>query len=168
MNNRILIIISLLFGVLSLTLSLWLFVSRPRIAYIDTVRLFNEYKLKTDLETNEEGRLLSIRARADSLKALYGTLFSQQVVDTVKAAEIQMEMAAASRDFDSEYGRSNSEINQTVWKRLNPVIDRFAKDENVDLMLGANGMGTILYGENGIDYTDKMIKYANDSYKKGI
>jgi outer membrane protein len=63
--------------------------------------------------------------------------------------------------------QSDKEVNEQIWKRINPVIDEFAKKNNFSIIIGGNGMGTVLYSNNAINVTTKLIEYANNKYENG-
>ena len=48
-------------------------------------------------------------------------------------------------------------INEQVRDRLNPLIKDFAVKNNYRIVVGANGMGTVLYNADVVDITDKLI-----------
>lgn len=47
------------------------------------------------------------------------------------------------------------------------MLEQYGKERNIRLLVGANGAGTVLYGDKGIDMTDDLIKYLNSKYEKG-
>jgi len=149
----------------SLCLSLWLMNREKKIGYIDTIRLFNDYALKKDMEAREEPVLNRIKSSADSMKAVYDAMSQNGNKDQLK--QLEMQIVQASAVFRQENERSNRDINEKVWKRLNPDIDEFARSIHIDLLIGANGMGTVLYGNKGTDYTDDLLSYVNKKYNHG-
>lgn len=70
--------------------------------------------------------------------------------------------------MNEAYEASNSTINEKVWKRLNPLIDDFGKKNNIRIMIGANGMGTVLYNDNSVSMTNELIEFINKNYKTGV
>lgn len=130
-----------------------------KIVYADAIRLFNGYKFKTDLEKMGQGTLTLLKNRLDSVEVIYkanpADERGQQLV-----AEGQQRLAEA-------YTAINKEINQKAWERLNPIINKFGKEKGIDMLIGANGMGTVLYASEAKDVTEELIKYANRNYDKG-
>lgn len=130
-----------------------------KIVYADAIRLFNEYKFKIELEKMGQGTLTRLKNQLDSVSVIYkanpADERGQQLV-----AEGQQKLAEA-------YTAINKEINQKAWERLNPVINKFGKEKGIDMLIGANGMGTVLYASDTRDVTDELIKYANGNYDKG-
>jgi outer membrane protein len=130
-----------------------------KIVYADAIRLFNGYKFKVELEKMGQGTLTMLKNRLDSVEVIYKANPTdergQQLV-----AEGQQRLAEA-------YTAINKEINQKAWERLNPIINKFGKEKGIDLLIGANGMGTVLYATEARDVTDELIIYANGIYDKG-
>lgn len=166
-TNKGLMIACLVIACVSLSLSAWTLYKSKKTAYVDTLRLFDQYKLKLDLEKKEDLVLNRVKSDADSLKNQRDVLLKEQPGDTASLRQLERQLARLSGIFNQEYSRSNKEINDAVWKRLNPDIDEFAKKEGLELLVGANGMGTVLYGSTDKDLTDKLVKYVNKKYEDG-
>jgi outer membrane protein len=155
------VIITIVVSAIVLVGSLYLFTkgNEKKIVYADAIRLFNEYKFKIELEKMGQGTLTRLKNQLDSVSVIYkanpADERGQQLV-----AESQQKLAEA-------YTAINKEINQKAWERLNPVINKFGKEKGIDMLIGANGMGTVLYASDTRDVTDELIKYANGNYDKG-
>lgn len=133
--------------------------SDDKIVYADAIRLFNSYKYKTDLEKESQGALYKLKAQLDSVGVIYKVNpDNPSVQQMVMDKQLQLKQA---------YDAMNKEINEKVWERLNPQIQAFGKDHNIEMMIGANGMGTLLYGSNKRDITDELVKYINERYEQG-
>ena|SRR6201985_1357595 len=133
--------------------------SEKKIVYADAIKLFNGYKFKLDMEQSSQGTLKKLKTGLDSATAFY------KVNPT--NADAQRLVMEKQQQLNGAYAQINKEINQKVWERLNPVIHEFGKAKNIDIMIGANGMGTVLYASDHWDVTDDLIKYVNENYEKG-
>ncbi len=130
-----------------------------KIVYADAIRLFNGYKFKVELEKMGQGTLTQLKSQLDSVEVIY---------KANPADEHAQQLAAEGRQRLAEaYTAINKEINQKAWERLNPIINKFGKEKGIDMLIGANGMGTVLYATEARDVTDELIKYANQVYDKG-
>lgn len=150
--------------IINLLISLFIYYNTKKIGFVDTIRLVNGYKFKEDLEAQEEKRLNAIKQAADSFKTLYSVMAKAPNPDTNKMNGVMAQVDRLSAVFQQEYQRSNQEINEKVWKRLNPAIQDFSKAHHMELLVGANGMGTVLYGSDARDYTEDMLNYVNSKY----
>lgn len=145
-------------------LSVWVVVkeySADGLAYVDIGRLIDNYALKKDLEASASKDLYKIKNVIDSLEMLRKTM------KTTTAIGVDSQLARAKYVFEQYYKESNTEINKEIWNRLNPVIERFGKENDLELLIGANGAGTLLYANSDRDVTDQLIEYVNGKYEKG-
>jgi Skp family chaperone for outer membrane proteins len=58
----------------------------------------------------------------------------------------------------------NKEIEAMIWKRLNPYLIDFGKENGYEYIYGANGTGNVLYADEHQDITEEIIKYVNQRY----
>lgn len=138
-----------------------------KIAVVDAVKLFNEYKMKTELEAKVSQRLQYIGHVTDSLKNLLQAQSKDASVSKEDLQKVYAQYMQVQNQFDAEYQETNSQINEQVWKRLNPLIDEYSKEQGLRMVIGANGMGTVLYNDDYYDHTASLIKYVNEKYEKG-
>lgn len=154
----------------ALTAAILLFIQKrdnKKIAVIDAVKLFNSYKMKMELETRAAGGLRYLGNQADSLQK---ELEAKSKIKDVPRAELEQlykVFAQAKSTFEQEYQSSNQSINEQVWKRLNPLIDEYGKSNNYRLIIGANGMGSVLYNDEYYDQTKEVIDFVNKKYEAG-
>jgi len=133
--------------------------NEKKIVYADAIKLFNGYKFKLDLEQSSQASLNRLKNGLDSVSALYKVNPSDQQI--LQLVQQKQEL------LNQTYNKINKEINDKVWERLNPMIQEFGKKYHIDMMIGANGMGTLLYASDSYDVTDELIKYINENYEKG-
>lgn len=162
MNKVILLVISILFGICIF------FIYRinnkiDNIIVIDIIKVVNEFKMKKDLESKVEMRLHGYDAKLDSFK----TSIEKINLEDEKVKDVINNYRQLQLEAQNAYETSNKSINEQIWKRLNPLIDEFGKENRYKLVIGANGMGTVLYKDNSIDKTKELINYINRKYENG-
>lgn len=128
------------------------------IAYIDISKMLEGYKFKKEMADESTKNLYMIKGRIDSLKVAH-KLDTSPMIDT--------QIAYAERAFEQYYTFSAQEMTKKVWDRLNPLLEDFGKEHGYQLIIGANGAGTVLYGAPGNDVTAEAIQYVNKKYEKG-
>jgi Skp family chaperone for outer membrane proteins len=133
--------------------------SEKKIVYADAIKLFNGYKYKLDMEQSSQASLNRLKNSLDSATAIYKVNPNDPQVQQVVLQKQEL--------LNQSYSKINKEINDKVWERLNPKIQEFGKIHHIDMMIGANGMGTLLYAADSWDVTDDLIKYVNENYEKG-
>jgi outer membrane protein len=133
-----------------------------KIAMIDAVSLFNEFKMKKELENDFKGLLRAYSQKVDSvnkvIKLIDPKASKEQISDLYRAYDFY------KSKYESEFTASNQTVNEQVWKRLNPLLEEFGKAKGYNLILGANGMGTILYNDSYYDITKEVTEYVNSKY----
>lgn len=167
MNNTIrTILISLFFGCGAAVLTTYLINGRvKKIGVVDAVRLFDGYNMKKEMEDKAKGKLQTLGRQMDSVTNLYNMAKAGKNEDEIKRLAYAANYMKAS--LEEEYKRSNQEINQQVWKRLNIAMDAYGKNKGIHLIIGANGMGTVLYNDDYYDLTTDAIKFVNSKYEEG-
>lgn len=134
-------------------------------AVVDAVKLFNGYNMKKDLEGQVKGKLEFLSKQMDSVQNKWRMVSAAKEQDSAKMLSTIYGML--KQKLQDEYTQSNKMINTEVWKRLNPLIESYGKKHGLHLIIGANGMGTVLYEDNYYDMTDDLIKYVNSKYEQG-
>lgn len=159
--NRIIVYTGLI--ILSLITAYLLFKvnQHDKIAMIDVVKLFNEFDMKKDLEVREAARLKQLRNEVDSVEKI---LTIMQQSNKAPDKSLIAHYSSSKYVFEEEYKNGNQELNEQIWKRLNPMLDDFGKKKGYHLLLGANGMGNVLYHSDYFDVTQDAIEYINKSY----
>lgn len=132
--------------------------SKPKIAFIDISKMQEGYKFKKDMEAEGTKNLYKIKNTVDSLKMVQ-KMGNNPIVDS--------QIVYAERAFEQYYSYSNQEMTKKIWERLNPQLEEFGKEHNYNLIIGANGAGTVLYGDKKFDVTEDAINFINKKYEKG-
>ncbi|MFA6152799.1 MAG: hypothetical protein WC716_15860 [Chitinophagaceae bacterium] len=133
-------------------------IQKSPVAYIDISKMVEGYKFKKDMEAEGTKNLYQIKNTVDSLKLIQKMGTSPSVDSQVMYAE---------RAFEQYYTYSNQEMTKKIWERLNPLLEEFGKEAGCELIVGANGAGSVLYGSKKIDVTEAAIGFINRKYEKG-
>ena len=149
------------FGMLSIGTMLYLKNTRKDVVYVDLAKMIDGYKYKRDMEELSKDKLLYIKNMIDSLKLI------KNVAGNGGVSTVDTQLARAEYSFNQYYVQSNQEITKKVWDRLNPVLLQYGEERKLEMVIGANGAGTLLYGSKGKDVTDDLITYINTRYEKG-
>jgi outer membrane protein len=137
-----------------------------KIVVIDVIKTFNEFEMKKELEARVELKLNEFTARIDSLKSLAS--MAEQRGDTLRRSAVEQELYNVQQQAQQALEVSNQAINEQVWKRLNPMIDEFGKEKGYRIIIGANGMGSVLYRDDAPDVTALLVSFINQKYETGI
>ena len=137
-----------------------------KIAVVDAVKLFDAYAMKNDLEILAKKDLERQKKQLDSVENLL-EMAKVSRADADQINKLSETRGFLKRRFENDYEESNRDINTKVWKRLNPLLDEFGKENALHLIIGANGMGSVLYNDEFYDRTNEVIKFANKKYAQG-
>ena len=137
-------------------------------AYVDTVKVFNEFELKKSLEKKLDFILLKEKYIIDSLKIELQAIYNDTLMGgnnrLLKTREIQSEVEQKVYLASQNEASLTENYNVQIWTQLNQYIKEFGKSKDLDLMLGANGNGSILYANEAYDLTEECILYVNNKF----
>lgn len=141
---------------------------QKKIAVVDVIKLVNEFQMKKDLEAHGMQQLKQVGMATDRLKRLLQASSNDPKKSKEELQNLYSNYMGTQGQYDNQAEQLSQEINEQVWSRLNPLIDEYGKRENLRLVIGANGMGTVLYNDDYYDHTQQLIKYVNAKYAKGL
>jgi outer membrane protein len=169
MKNKILIIsVGAIVFVLSAGWSLW--TKGPDLVYVDNVKLFNDFEMSKEFNGKLESVAKLKQNQLDSLKfkldALDLKFKSGNRSDSLimKFKLLKMEFDDMSERYNNEYEMAQSQYNAQIWKQLDQYIKEYSKEENIDIVVGASGDGTVMYGNDKYEITNELLQYANVQY----
>lgn len=149
-----------------LSVAWWVSSQQKKIAVVDAVKLFNGYEMKKELEGIDKVKLQAESKEIDSIgNALQMEKAKASDADLIK--KLEYGYSYMRNKLEKDYEQSNHELNEKVWKRLNPLLTEFGKKNGLHLIIGANGMGSVLYNDDHYDLTNEAIKFINQQYAKG-
>jgi outer membrane protein len=127
-----------------------------KIVFVDTIALVEQYNMKQEMTGKLQRAFDLKKGNYDSLMTIL-LLDSNNVVIKRALFDIQQEL--------EEINTRSSEINTHVWQSINPLLAKFGEQHNYNIIIGANGMGTVLYGQTHIDITQEVLAYINNEYE---
>ncbi|HEY2775655.1 MAG TPA: OmpH family outer membrane protein [Candidatus Binatia bacterium] len=143
-----------------------------KIGYIVTPKLLSESKLGKEasakLKAKADAAEKSLQKKADDVKKLQEDIQKRMAVlnDEEKAKlseEYDKQLTDAKRmkeDAQQDFDKTRQQIEGDMMTKFRTVIEKFAKDNNYDLVLDA---GTLLYISHKADITDEVIQLADKS-----
>lgn len=79
-----------------------------------------------------------------------------EVVNPLKA-----ELQGRQAQLTEQYNEKSDSFQTSIWTELNKRIEQYGKEMGYTYILGANGDGSIMYGNEAEDITEELIKYIN-------
>jgi outer membrane protein len=141
-------------------------IQQKKVAVVNAVKLVEEFNMKKELEEIAKHTLILDRRVVDSFG---NALELAQTIrkDNAELIKLANELQSSKNKLENDYSQSNREINEQVWKRLNPLLEEFGKKNGFHLIIGANGMGSVLFTDDYYDRTNDAIKFINKKYAEG-
>jgi len=144
-----------------------------KIAYVDINRLVNEYKGTEASRKQLEEHSQLLTANIDSLIADWQqelkTYERERAAMTQKEKELQEELLAKKQleidNFQESVRRNlqqkDQDLSAEVYQKINEAVQEYSQAAGYDLVLGANGDGSIMYSEDAFDITAQVLTELN-------
>lgn len=142
-----------------------------RIAYIDNVRLFDEFILKEELSRDLSKKEAIWKSQLDSMRIQINLLGRK--IESEKAGKeaveqfefIRQQYLVKEEQYKADNEKTAAQFNQQIWKQLNNYVKEFAKNYNYDVVLGTSGEGNLMYASEEYDVTTLAVDFVNQRYK---
>jgi len=146
--------------------------SKEKIVFVDNVKVFQEFNMTSELGNQNEAKFKPLIQVFDSLvkdiQGLEAKLKAKKKLteaDRLEYAKRQKIVVEKERELEQVKNYVKEDINNKVWERLNGYITEYGKENNISIILGAQGQGNIMYGKEPVDITQDFIQYANSKYE---
>ncbi len=145
-----------------------------KVSIIDSTRLLNEYN-GTKLAIAEfEQKSKVLQSNLDTLTSEFQAelkkfekerntmtekeiLLSQEILRN-KQAQLEQYNEITRQKLQEE----DKQMTTRLLKKVNQIIENLGREHNYKFILGAKGDGGVLYGEEAIDITDKILEILNE------
>lgn len=133
-------------------------------AYVQLSELYNEFQYKQELE-KELTQLQTIRKKTlDSLQQRLGELAAQPT-----QTQVFVQQRDAFYQLQTKYEEERQQVvqamDQKIWKQLNQYVSDYGRIHGFQLILGADGSGTVMYIDPSTNITSELKDYVNQRYK---
>jgi outer membrane protein len=158
--NRFVLYLALAISLVSLTLAI---IPMDRVAHIDSVRLYNGFLMKKELEKelsiNQKSRRGDLDSLLNKIENLQKSTQSAHLVSQLREQYLLLEAR-----YDKENEEMISNYQSQIWKQLNQYIKDFGDKYEYSLIWGASGDGSLVYSAEGNDITQELLDYVNARY----
>lgn len=131
------------------------------IVYVDTVKLFDGFRMTKELKHSGEKEFNYKKSRLDSL---YTKLQSSEILDTEREAQMQ-EFIQAKEELEQFSQVFAFEQSSKIWVRIKSYSSEFLKENGYQLILGSENQTDVLFADESIDVTDDLLSYINKKYE---
>lgn len=145
-----------------------------KVGYIDVNKLYESFEYKKIL-TEDFNRIKSARKRiVDSLDFELNKLLNEMEKSSQVNKESEQIFEKKQKDLyqiEKQYDEDNQVLinsyNEKIIKQLNAYIKEYGQNESYKLILGADNKGGLLYADEKLNVTEKVIIYVNERYRGG-
>lgn len=175
--QRYITLFSLVLALTATTVSLYLFSTRPKTAYVNLTRLYGEFELKKQLE-QQLSSVQQIRQKTlDSLELGLNMISRNiQAIDPqknkeeyrIKSVEFdnrRQEFAYKQKAFTEDNASMTEQYSSQIWKQLNQYVKDFGDAHGYTYIMGGDGSGSMMYADQTEDLTETLLVYTNERYK---
>jgi outer membrane protein len=175
--KRFLPAITIVFALTASVISAYMFVTRPKTAYVNLTQLYNEFELKKNLEqeltTVQQLRQKTLDSLELGLKSLSRNI---QAIDAIKLkdeyntrmAEFEnrkQEYLYKQKSFGDDNANLSDRFSSQIWKQLNQYVKDFGEANHYTYIMGGDGTGSMMYANQSDDLTQTLVAYTNSRYK---
>ncbi len=132
------------------------------VKYVSNSELFQAFEYTKELNMQLETVQLQRQYHLDSIRLMIEKQSSDK-------SETYNRLIGEYREKEQYFNRSNAEItkdyDERIWKQLNQYIEDFRIQQDIDILLGANGSGAIMAIDSSMDITSEALEYINIRYK---
>lgn len=144
--------------------------TNEKIAYIDNAKLFNSFLLKKKLQSELEKSISSEKAQIDSLEVELKILAARINSQTSKLEKEKFEQKRRiygiyAERFEEERNKQIKSMDYQIWNQLNTYVADYGKENGLKIILASSGEGNVMFVDDDINVTDKVISYVNEKYK---
>ncbi|MFN6943663.1 MAG: OmpH family outer membrane protein [Cytophagaceae bacterium] len=135
-----------------------------KLGYLYNQKVFDGY-----VKTREARKALLAyedrhKGRLDSLDAIIKSgLINGKQLSAKEQSKLMEVREEESREFDESRSNLSQELNEQIWYEINKAVEKFGKENGYGFIYGANGNGSLMYAEEGLDLTSKILEYLNKS-----
>lgn len=163
-----------------LGLSIIIFTSctQEKIAFVDNVKLMNEYQEKIDVEEKYKEKADVLTKKRDSISQAFqaeATEFQSRAQNMSQAAAQQeyaqfqqrgQQMGQQLQIEDQQLQLEGQTEMDSVVAKVKKEIQAYGKANGYSYILGGGDGGSVLYGNETNDITSEIIKLLNEKYKQ--
>lgn len=139
-----------------------LYKSSKNIRFVDTAYLYNNFKLKKELETTFNEIKALKQKQLDSLYDVINTTKRAVAGQDVRALESNY--LSLRRDMSETQENLRQSYDTQIWTQINKYIKDFGEENKIDLIMGANGQGSVMHGEPDMNISEDVSNFINTKY----
>ncbi|MEM1323195.1 MAG: OmpH family outer membrane protein [Bacteroidota bacterium] len=158
-------------------LFLTLYPDHSKIAYVRTDEILNKYQGMIEARSAFQVKAGDWQAKVDTLKAeleasvkdyeaVKVSLTSQTRAEREKSLQAQQDqLYRYSQAVSKKAEEEDHKLTEGVLSQINALLEVYGKEHGYSVIFGANGTGSIVYGNEAKDLTNEVLIELNRSYE---
>lgn len=152
----------------------WTAKRTPRVAYVRSQDLVYGYLGMKEAMNEFQGKQQQWKGNADTLQAdIQRTMAELPADGKGDPGKIQIlqkqrqDLARYQQVMSTKMQEDQQRMLNGVLGQVNSFVEKYAKENGFDVVLGTTDAGSLLYGSSAMDITDKLLAALNADHDKG-
>lgn len=136
----------------------------PKIAYVRSDKLLSEYigmKEAKDAFTHKQMRWQN---NLDSLKHDIRKYMNTKGASKERIKQLEQNVAQYTETINKLAQEEDMNSTELVYQQINTFIEDYGKKKGYSMIFGSGSPGALLYGDEALDITDKLLSALNQNY----
>jgi outer membrane protein len=163
--------------ILSIAAASYLYITKPKMGYVNNVKLLTEYKGVEDLKKQYQEHLQSWQANMDTLTAEFKNevmVFERDKTRMSAAQKASVEKYLGGRQeelyrykssLEQKAKEEEAKYNKAILDQVNKYVLEYGKANHYDYIFGVTEDGNILFAKEGEDITAQVLIFLNAKYE---
>lgn len=166
--NKSLIFLGLAVALLTVAVG-YVYYKIPKVAYVSTNKVYNDYKGKLEYQTKLENEDANNRKILDTLKYEIEML-NAKVSSSNDKILFELESKAKNyerlrTELEERLQTQKQQYIEDIWKQINKHVEEYGAVNGYDYIYGAEGTGALMYADKKDDVTEDVISFINKKYE---
>lgn len=143
--------------------------SKPKLGYVVIEEVFNDFKLKKELQKKLESVKNARQKIVDSLR-IDLTILSKKIQTNIASKEEKdlfdrkrLEYNQRTQIFEEDNAALTKQYDQEIIAQLNQYIKDYGEKNKFDMIYG-NADGSLMYGKTDFNITKEVAAFINQKY----
>ncbi|HKJ06703.1 MAG TPA: OmpH family outer membrane protein [Flavobacteriaceae bacterium] len=150
--------------------------NQHKVAYVDVEVLMNDYKATKALEEVLKLKQAQKTKEFDSLQKPFNEKVQRyyqtaQGMSAAKRQEMELELQKEQQQLQllqqqnsQDLQVENTERSEALMKKIDSFVSDYAKANDLNIVFGTQGKGTILYADESLDVTNELLEILNTNF----
>lgn len=167
MKEKIVLIVALICTVTILVFGVYLYQQKPKVAYVDPSILYSEYTGKAYYDSIYTHEMVLYKNELDSLSEELEYLAKTIQRGDTSAISQYKSLQSSLYEKNQYYQEKESNVREkyiaTLLDQISEKVKRYGQTNGYDIILGADGSGSLMYADSSFDITQEVLKYINEN-----